>query len=86
MKALPQYLVYAVVLAAAHALTGCATPSAPSADLPALGAASTADSDQLVEITGSRIPVRRTEKMVAQIGSKDYKENKSSLMAPFRAE
>lgn len=85
MKAFPHYALCAAVVAAAQSLTGCATPTTPAADLPALGAASTADTDQYVEITGSRIPVRRTEKMVSQIGGKDYKENKMGLVAPLEA-
>jgi hypothetical protein len=49
-----------------------------------LGAASTATTDAAVPITGSRIPAKRTEKMVSQIGGKDYKDNKS-LMAPLQS-
>lgn len=82
MKAFPQYAVCAAVLAATQFLTGCATSTAPTPNLPALGAASTADADPVVEMTGSRIPARRSDKMVAQIGAQDYQENKSTLMAP----
>ncbi|MFL6630944.1 MAG: hypothetical protein ACJ8HJ_01350 [Massilia sp.] len=67
-------------------LAGCASTTEPAAaDMPALGAASTATTDAAVPITGSRIPAKRTEKMVSQIGGKDYKDNKSSLMAPLQS-
>jgi hypothetical protein len=65
-------------------LAGCAsTQDAP--DMPAPGAAATASADEATAITGSRIPAKRTEKMVSQIGGKDYKDNKSSLMAPLQS-
>jgi len=53
--------------------------------MPVLGAASTSTTDAAAQITGSRIPAKRTEKMVSQIGGKDYKDNKSSLMAPLQS-
>ena len=67
-------------------LAGCASTTEPAApDMPALGAASTSTADAAASITGSRIPAKRTEKMVSQIGGKDYKDNKSSLMAPLQS-
>jgi hypothetical protein len=67
-------------------LAGCASTHEPAApDMPALGAASTSSTDAAVQITGSRIPAKRTEKMVSQIGGKDYQDNKSSLMAPLQS-
>ena len=67
-------------------LAGCASTNEPAAaDMPALGAAATSSTDTAAEITGSRIPAKRTEKMVSQIGGKDYKDNKSSLMAPLQS-
>jgi hypothetical protein len=67
-------------------LAGCASTTEPAAgDMPALGAASTSTTDAAAEITGSRIPAKRTEKMVSQIGGKDYKDNKSSLTAPLQS-
>ena len=65
-------------------LAGCAATTESAADLPAPGAASTSTTDAAAPITGSRIPAKRTEKMVSQIGGKDYKDNKSSLMAPLQ--
>ena len=71
-------------IAVSFVLAGCAgTQDTP--DTPALGAASTSTTDAPTEITGSRIPSKRTEKMVSQIGGKDYKDNKSSLMAPLQS-
>lgn len=65
-------------------LAGCAsTQDAP--DLPALGAAATSRTDATAQITGSRIPAKRTEKMVSQIGGQDYKDNKSALVAPLQS-
>jgi uncharacterized lipoprotein YmbA len=66
------------------ALAGCASTQ-ETPDMPALGAASTSTTDAAVPITGSRIPAKRTEKMVSQIGGKDYNNNKSSLMAPLQS-
>ncbi len=77
-------------------LAGCAGTTEPATpDMPAPGAASTsAASTSAVStsttaaatpITGSRIPAKRTEKMVSQIGGKDYNDNKSSLMAPLQS-
>jgi hypothetical protein len=84
MKALSRYAALAVALAAAHMLSACASVQ-DQPGMPAPGAASTAATDPLVEITGSRIPVRRSDKMVAQIGAQDYKENKSTLTSPLEA-
>jgi len=77
-------LTAAQLLVLPFALAGCAaTQETP--DMPALGAATTSSTDPAAEITGSRIPAKRTEKMVSQIGGKDYKDNKSSLMAPLQS-
>jgi len=73
-----------LAVAVLFALAGCASTQ-DTPDQPALGAASTSTSDAATEITGSRIPSKRTEKMVSQIGGKDYKDNKSSLMAPLQS-
>jgi ABC-type uncharacterized transport system auxiliary subunit len=81
MKAL---LVAAQLLALAFALAGCASTQ-ETPDMPALGAASSSTTDAAAPITGSRIPAKRTEKMVSQIGGKDYNDNKSSLMAPLQS-
>ena len=78
MKALLAAAVMSSVLA------GCASTQ-ETPDMPAPGAASTSTTDAPAEITGSRIPAKRTEKMVSQIGGKDYKDNKSSLMAPLQS-
>jgi uncharacterized lipoprotein YajG len=77
-----------LLLAAAAVLAGCATSPALTSD-PAPAAA--AGVQPLAEngagtITGSRIPSRKTEKMVSAIGAKDYKENGQMLMAPLRGE
>jgi predicted small lipoprotein YifL len=73
----------AAILAIAS-LAGCAAPKGPlNADEVPLGSALTSQADEKAEITGSRLPTRRTEKMVSQIGGKDYKDNKSALAAPL---
>lgn len=77
--------VLAVAIAATHVLTGCASVQ-ETPDVPAPGAAGTSGSDPVAELTGSRIPARRSEKMVSQIGAKDYRENRDALPAPFRVE
>lgn len=80
MKAVLHCAALSFILAGCAGTTGPATP-----DMPALGAASTSTTAAATPITGSRIPARRTEKMVSQIGGKDYKDNKSSLMAPLQS-
>lgn len=73
-----------LAFAATVTLTGCA--GAPRDEgLATLGGASTALTDAPAEITGSRIPARRTDKMVSQVGSRDYKENREALAAPFKS-
>ena len=67
------------------ALSGCAAPPPPASE-PAPSAAAEARPVASNEtITGSRIPSRRTEKMVGVIGAMDYKENKESLPAPLQS-
>ena len=81
MKALTHYAAITLVIAV---LGGCA--SVHEAESPApLGAAATSGSDAAANITGSRIPSRRTEKMVSQIGGQDYKDNKAALAAPLES-
>jgi predicted small lipoprotein YifL len=73
-------------LLAIATLAGCAARQGPlNADEVPLGAAATSQVDEKTEITGSRLPTRRTEKMVSQIGGKDYKDNKSALAAPLES-
>jgi hypothetical protein len=81
MKAIPHTIaaIFAIAL-----LAGCAAPQGPlNADEVPLGAAMTSQVDEKTEITGSRLPTRRTEKMVSQIGGKDYKDNKAALVSPL---
>jgi hypothetical protein len=86
MKALPHAAALVFAIASSGILAGCAAPQAPlNADEVPLGAAVTSQVDDKAEITGSRLPTRRTEKMVSQIGGKDYKDNKSTLQAPLRS-
>ena len=74
----------AILAACSALLTACAsTPDAQS--VPAPGAAATSGTDPVASITGSRIPVRRTEKMVGQVGGKDYRETKEAQPAPLRS-
>jgi hypothetical protein len=84
MKAFPHYAASVLAIAAFTLLGGCASVEEPEAPAP-LGAASTSGSDAAAGITGSRIPSRRTEKMVSQIGGQDYKDNKSALAAPLQS-
>jgi hypothetical protein len=84
MKAFTHYAALTLAIAAMSVLGGCA--SAPDKETPApLGAAATSGSDAAAPITGSRLPSRRTEKMVSQIGGQDYKDNKSALPAPLQS-
>lgn len=82
MKAVPHCA--ALLVAVSFALAGCASTQ-DTPDSPALGAASTSTMDTAAAITGSRIPAKRTEKMVSQIGGQDYKDNKSALAAPLQS-
>jgi hypothetical protein len=82
MKAIPHYLASILAIAA---LAGCASVQEPEAPVQApLAAAATTGSDGAATITGSRIPSRRSEKMVSQIGAQDYKDNKATLPAPLQ--
>ena len=86
MKAVPHYAALVFALAAGAALAGCAAPKGPlNADEVPLGAAVTSQIDKPADITGSRLPSRRTEKMVSQIGGKDYNDNKSALPSPLQS-
>jgi hypothetical protein len=86
MKAVPRLAVLVFATAAAGLLAACAAPTGPlNADEVPLGAAVTSQVDKPAEITGSRLPTRRTEKMVSQIGGKDYNDNKSALAAPLKS-
>jgi hypothetical protein len=83
MKAVPHYLVSILAIAA---LAGCASVREPDAPAQApLAAAAAPGSDTGATITGSRIPARRSEKMVTQIGAQDYKDNKVALPAPLQS-
>ena len=83
MKAVPHYLASILGIAA---LAGCASVQEPEATPQAsLATAATTGSDGAAAITGSRIPSRRSEKMVSQIGAQDYKDNKETLPAPLRS-
>lgn len=85
MKAVPHSAVFVLALAAASLLAACASPQEPKAAETATAVAATPQADAPAEITGSRLPTRRTEKMVSQIGGKDYNENKTALPAPLRS-
>lgn len=72
----------AVLAATCGLLSACA--STPQADaLPSPGAVATAGTDAQVSMTGSRIPARRTEKMLSQVGGKDYRETAAAQPAPL---
>ena len=84
MKAFLHAAASVLAFASLGVLAGCA--SVHEQEAPAtFGAATTSGSDAPASITGSRIPSRRTEKMVSQIGGQDYKDNKSVLAAPLQS-
>lgn len=70
-------LIYLVSLAACSTVEPAATPGA------------TASTDtrpvEKANLTGSRIPAKSTEKMVFQIGGKDYTDSKVAQPAPLNA-
>lgn len=76
-------LLHLAVLSSVRALSACATPATdePSASAPAARRAPMVEQDTL---TGSRIPARRTEKMVGAVGAKDYQETSNAQPAPLR--
>jgi hypothetical protein len=80
MKAVPHYLASILAIAT---LAGCASVQEPQP--PAQLAAANPGNEAGSTITGSRIPSRRSEKMVTQIGSQDYKDNKAALPAPLQS-
>jgi hypothetical protein len=81
MKAVP----FCSVLVLATLLAGCASVQEPEPEPGAAVAAADQAGPSQDAITGSRIPSRRTEKMVSQVGGKDYKDNKQALPAPLRS-
>jgi hypothetical protein len=84
MKAFAHYAALTLAIASFGVLAGCA--SAPDPETPApLGAAATSRSDAQLALTGSRIPARRTEKMVSQVGGKDYRETAQAQPAPLQS-
>ena len=65
----------AVMLLCAVGLAGCATESPTQAATETLpGFHADATQQEVAKMTGSRIPAKKTEKMVAQVGAKDYNE------------
>jgi hypothetical protein len=87
MKPVSQRTASATVatLVAVSALLAACTSAPEAHDLPAPGAASTSATDSAVSLTGSRIPARRSEKMVSQVGGKDYQETAAAQPAPLRS-
>jgi hypothetical protein len=84
MKAVvPQCAVLVFTLAATQLLAGCA--STPDMAGPSAPDVASAAADQPAEITGSRIPARRNEKMVSQVGGQDYRNDRNALPAPLAA-
>jgi nitrous oxide reductase accessory protein NosL len=82
MKAVPHYLASILAIAT---LAGCASVQEQEPQPPAQLAAANPGNEAGSTITGSRIPSRRSEKMVSQIGSQDYKDNKAALPAPLQS-
>lgn len=82
MKAVPHYLASIFAIAS---LAGCASVQEPEPQPAAQLAAANHGNEEAPTITGSRIPARRTEKMVSQIGAQDYKDNKAALPAPLQS-
>lgn len=82
-RAFPAPIVIALALAAGSTMAGCA--SQPQVDtVPSPGAVASSDTDNKVALTGSRIPVRRSEKMLSQVGGKDYRETAAAQAAPLK--
>jgi hypothetical protein len=82
MKAVPHYLASILAIAS---LAGCAGVREQDPQPPVPLAAANSGNEAAATITGSRIPARRTEKMVSQIGAQDYKDNKAALPAPLQS-
>lgn len=70
-------------LAAVLALSACATDTTQPQQAAAGNAEKMARNEDST-LTGSRIPARRTEKMVGQIGAQDYKDNKQAAPSPMK--
>ncbi len=78
MKLLP----YPAVLAVLFALSACAT--VPDTAPPSVTEAPSLAKQDAPQMTGSRIPARRTEKMVNSISGQDYKDTANAQPAPLR--
>lgn len=84
MKAGPHFAASILAAPSFIVLAGCASVHEAPAPAP-LRAVATSGSDAAANITGSRIPSRRTEKMVSQMSGQDYKDNKAALPAPLQS-
>jgi hypothetical protein len=71
-----------VVFASLFVLCACSAPEPAKQEQ--LAAVSKAERYQDNTLTGSRIPARRTEKMVGAVGAKDYQETKGAQPEPLR--
>ncbi|MES2130594.1 MAG: hypothetical protein V4463_25255 [Pseudomonadota bacterium] len=71
------------IAAVAAGLSGCASTEPLATQEPVLSAAGTPLPKDYT-ITGSRIPQTKSEKMVSQIGGKDYQEGNQGKVAPLQ--
>jgi hypothetical protein len=78
----------ATVLASLFALSACSTVNTkPAADpAPANQPQNVAQEDGDNKMTGSRLPGKRTDRLVRSVGSQDYKDSKASQPNPLRSE
>ena len=73
---------YPAVLALLLVLSACATDSPPTPSQPNTQQLARQDAPRM---TGSRIPARRTEKMVGATSGQDYSETANAQPAPLRS-
>jgi hypothetical protein len=80
--------LHAVALASLLSLCACSTvDTKPAADpAPANQPQNVAKDDGDNSITGSRLPGKRTDRLVKTIGSQDYKDSKDAQARPLNSQ
>jgi hypothetical protein len=83
-----KFVLHALALASVSALSACTTvqPQPGPDPAPARQTQDVARNDGDDKLTGSRIPGKRTDRMLRSVGSQDYKDSKASQPNPLRSE
>jgi predicted Zn-dependent protease len=80
--------MHVLSLASVLALSACSTvaPQPAPGVTPAVQPQNVASNDADDKLTGSRIPGKRTDRMLKSVGSQDYKDAKDSQPRPLNSQ